>query len=306
MAGPKVLVVCLNPTFQKTVVLDTLVENEVNRSAEYYLTLAGKGVNPTRVLLQLGIDAEHLTHIGGIRREQFLQLITRDGIPLISVDSGSEIRTCTTLISRRDKTTTEIVEEPPAVSSGTEELVLQAYREQLPRFDGVIIAGTVAPGYSGDIVPVMVKMAKEAGKMVVLDIKGNDLLNSLKYRPDIFKPNFSEFLKTFLPDADQGEHELDPEYIALVREKMLAIHSEYGSIPVITAGSNPTLFIEDHDIRNMPVHSITPVNTIGSGDAFTAGLASVYFNGGSISAAVARGQECGALNARKILPGTIL
>jgi fructose-1-phosphate kinase PfkB-like protein len=300
------LVVCLNPTFQKTLLLQKLQINEVNRSQEYYLTLAGKGMNTARVLMQLGCQVKHLTHLGGSQKDLFLTMVNKDGIPLLWIDSGSEIRTCTTLVDIENHTTTEIVEEPERVREETQNQIIAAYEGAMPHFDAVIIAGTSAPGYDEETLPRMVKSAREMDKLIILDIKGNDLRNSLPFSPSIIKPNFSEFLKTFKPHAEQGEHAIAAEEHKFVTEQMLEIYKTYKTTAVITSGANPTLFVENGSIASLPVHPITPVNTIGSGDAFTAGLAAAVGAGSTIAEAVRNGQKCGAKNAELIIPGTII
>lgn len=304
-SGIRFLVVNLNPTFQKTLILPNLRLNEVNRSSEYYLSLGGKGTNTGRVLRQLGETAKHLTHLGGSRREQFTAMEEADDIPLLWVESGSEIRTCTTLIDRSAGTITEIVEEPTPVSDTTPERITAAYEGALPQFDAVIIAGTSAPGYPESTIPRMVRDAKALGKLVILDIKGRDLLNSLPYGPDIIKPNFSEFISTFGSSGFQSEHSRGEDERNFAAEQMKELYRTYRTVSVITSGALPTLFFDGDGVRSLPVPNVTPVNTIGSGDAFTAGLASALGAGGSIEAAVRKGQECGALNALQILVGTI-
>ncbi len=78
-----VLVVCLNPTLQKTLVFSSLREGEVNRTPTYYLDASGKGVNVARVLGQLGIESVHLTHAGGMFREVFITLAEQDGLRMV-------------------------------------------------------------------------------------------------------------------------------------------------------------------------------------------------------------------------------
>ena len=43
----------------------------------------------------------------------------------------------------------------------------------------------------------MAKRAAAKGAMMVLDIKGRDLVTCLPFRPAVVKPNLSEFLATF-------------------------------------------------------------------------------------------------------------
>ncbi|MCF7934112.1 MAG: tagatose-6-phosphate kinase [Spirochaetia bacterium] len=300
-----ILAVCLNPTFQRTFVVPHLWENEVLRSSEYYYDVAGKGLNTARILTQLGCDAMHLTHLGGSFIDQFLEENSKANLKISWVDSDSEIRTCYTIINAETHTTTEIVEEPQEVSPGTEELVMERFRSLLPQIDTLVISGSIAPGYSDGLYPSMVREAKLQHKRVVLDIRGQALLDSMQYRPDVINPNFVEFAGTFLPELPIKEHEDDEQVRMLVEAKMLEINRTYGAACVLTHGSRPTLFVEDGQIRQSPVKRIVPVNTIGSGDAFTAGYVSIMIKGGTVGEAVHKGQECGTLNALHIRPGTL-
>ncbi|HUX14703.1 MAG TPA: PfkB family carbohydrate kinase [Spirochaetia bacterium] len=303
---PKFLCVCLNPTLQRTFVLSALRENEVNRTSEYYLDAAGKGVNAARILSQLGSRAIHLTHAGGRNRELLIELASSSGVDIHAVESGSEIRTCYTLLSAAEQTTTEIVEESEPVGEGTEVRAWEKYLELVEDCDVLVIGGTKSIGLSDTLYPRMTQDAKGRGKRVVLDIRGRDLLNSLAHGPDVIKPNLAEFVSTFLPSGEHtSEHTRDPKLIEAVTGKMREIYATYGTVTVLTRGGNETLYVEDAQIGSAKPGRIEPVNTIGCGDAFTAGFARSWAEGASIAAAVAEGNRVAGLNARQVRPGTI-
>ena len=299
------LVVCLNPTIQKTIILNELNENEVNRSSEYRTDASGKGVNVTRVLSQLSSEAVHLTQ-SGYGSDYFTKLTNEDNLDLVTASNTSPIRTCTTLINTKRSTVTEIVEESLPVDKGTGKLIMGLYKKLLNNTNNVIISGSKAPGFEGPIFPEMVKLAKTAGKTVTLDYRGEDLINSFFYKPDIVKINFPEFVSTFFPDYSIGEHEINTELKKLVIDKMLELFEVSGIKTILTRGTMPVLFIDDNGIiQEEKVHKIKPVNTIGSGDAFTAGLAYKLDQGSGLKDAVEFGIECGSKNAALLRPGVI-
>lgn len=303
----KIVAVCLNPTFQRTFVIDHLTENEVHRSNEYYYDVAGKGLNTARILGQLGQDALHLTHVGGRYTQEYLRLNDADRIAIASFDCDCTIRTCYTLINTKNGTTTEIVEEPPAVSPDAQQKVFDLYADLLDEAGIIAICGSMAPGYREDTYPQMVRMAKEAGKKVLLDIRGELLLECMRFHPDFINPNFGEFARTFLPEEHIPEHSDDQKVEQIVQHKMIEICEQYGSVCVLTHGSRPTLYVDPttKEVVSVPVKRIEARNTIGSGDAFTAGFLSVINEGGTMKDAVRKGQECGAANASLIRPGRI-
>ena len=195
------LSVCMNPNFQKTLCFPVVHSGKVNRAVLNRLDASGKGVNVTRVLSHLGKKAVHLTPLGGDLRELFLRLCEKDRLDVRWIESGSNIRYCHTVIAGESsgRTITELVEEGDPVAEGTEERLLAKYGELLPAIDVVIISGTKARGYSDKLVPEMVRLARESGRRIILDVRGYDLKGSLLFRPDVIKPNLFEFADTFAP-----------------------------------------------------------------------------------------------------------
>lgn len=301
-----ILSVCLNPVLQKTLILPHLYENEVNRSGEYYLDASGKGVNVSRVLQQMGVPVVHLTHVGGMFTELFLSCCNADHLDLHTRDSGSEIRFCYTLLNRAKGTTTEIVEEAQPVGKGTEEAIITLYHQLLAGAVLVVISGTKAAGYTDSLYPGMVRAAREESKKVILDLKGRDLENCLPFGPDIIKPNFAEFIATFFEGLTVRESEAGDSFLPRVKEKMLALFQRYGVSTVLTRGRYPTILYNGEDITLVEPKSCRfPVNTIGCGDAFTAGLAAEYFGGHGLKQAVRLGHHCAYKNALSLRPGDI-
>jgi 1-phosphofructokinase/tagatose 6-phosphate kinase len=305
------LSVCMSPTLQKILCFDEVMMDRVNRTAKHRLDVAGKGVNITRVLTQLGKKALHLTQLGGRLRPLFLDLCAAEALPLHWVESSSPIRFCYTLITgpSRDSpgTITELVEEASPVEPGTEDRLTEAYRRVLPDHSVVIIAGSKAAGFSDALVPRMVREAKALGRMVILDIRGPDLLNSLKFCPDVIKPNLLEFAQTFAPEL-VAKNALTGDPVMMknrIREICRDLCGEYRTRIVLTRGEEALWYADLRGFSEFTPKPVKPVNTTGSGDAFTAGFAAALEEGASPEEAVALGIRCGGLNAGLLQVGTI-
>jgi 1-phosphofructokinase/tagatose 6-phosphate kinase len=296
------LTVSMNPTIQKVLVFSGLSPGAVNRASFSRMDLAGKGLNVCRVLGQLGRKAVHLTQLGGDLKALFLEYAAREGLELHWVESGSSIRFCYTLIEEGNRAVTELIEKAGTAAPGTEERFLEVYRKLLGSADFVIIAGTKAPGFSGRMVPLMTGLASEAGRRVILDVWGGDLLESLAAGPFLIKPNLEEFAATFLPglSGNSAGGEIRGEVEARCRE----LCGEYRCSIVLTRGSEPVWFASGDRFNEYPLAAAV-VNTTGSGDAFTAGLAAALGDGADLGAAVAAGARCGGLNAGLLQVGSI-
>ncbi|MCL2209871.1 MAG: PfkB family carbohydrate kinase [Treponema sp.] len=284
------LTVCLNPTIQKTLCFSSVTPGSVNRTGVHRLDASGKGINVTRVLTQLGKKAVHLTQLGGVMRPLFLSLCEQDGLSIEWAESNSEIRFCYTVLNESDYSVTELVEESQSVAAETEGRLLEKFNAMSDSH--LIISGTKAAGFSDHIIPIMVRKAKEKGAHVILDIKGKDLLESLKYEPDVIKPNLEEFTATFKTEP--------------CKDMMLELSNKYRCRIILTNGSRKILAAEKGNFSEIDISfNAQAANTTGCGDAFTAGLASALDDGADFRAAVNEGIRCGALNAALVRPGVI-
>ena len=306
MKDDAVLVVCLNPTFQKTMVFDHFDENEVNRCSSYRLDASGKGMNVARIITQAGGKAMHLTHLGGPRMNEMVDLIEKDNIDLYYVETSSEIRTCTTIINKEHNTTTELVEEPGKVNESSDMYVRLLYSQILKSCSTVVISGTRTPGYSANLYSDFVKEAKDLGKYVILDIKGEDLNSTLTYSPDIIKPNLSEFVSTYLSHLTIKESDDNEDLKGVVEEKMKELFETYKTNCIITRGKYPVWIYTKDGFEEVPTIPSKAVNTIGCGDSLTAGIAYHTQQGKSVKEALEIGITYAAKNAELLAPGSIV
>jgi fructose-1-phosphate kinase PfkB-like protein len=297
----------MNPTLQKTLLFSCIIPDTVNRTSDYRLDASGKGVNVSRVLTQLGKKSLHLTQLGGMLRPLFLELCKEDGLALDWVESNSSIRFAYTLIDSADLSVTELVEEPEPVAAGTEERLKDAFEAALPSHDYLVISGTKAAGFSDDLIPFMVRRAREEGLKVIIDVKGKDLVNSLPFEPDIVKPNLYEFASTFAPELVERNGLPDDENNTKRRitEIIMDLSARYKCGIILTRGSKSVWAAKEANFFEADFDMVKPLNTTGSGDAFTAGLASALSDGAALREAITEGARCGRLNAQCFKVGTI-
>jgi fructose-1-phosphate kinase PfkB-like protein len=288
----------------------------VNRTGVHRLDASGKGINVTRVLTQLGKKAVHLTQLGGVLRPLFLSLCEQDGLSVQWAESESEIRFCYTLLSDADgafpngSNVTELIEESETVRDGTEERLLEKFDDILAHtadLSWVIISGTKAAGFSDAIIPAMTQRAKEKGLKVILDIKGKDLTESLKYQPDIVKPNLFEFADDFAPELIKNNEliEIDDSAKERIKSAVLDMAQKNKCAVILTNGSRKIIAANANEFFEIEIQPVKALNSTGCGDAFTAGLAAALENGAGFREAISEGCKCGALNAALIRPGVV-
>ncbi|MGD1816806.1 MAG: 1-phosphofructokinase family hexose kinase [Pleomorphochaeta sp.] len=298
-----ILIVSLNPTFQRTMVFDNFNIGEVNRAKKIIFNTSGKGVNAARVLAQKGLPSVVLTHLGKDRMHEMINQCNGDNVNLLYAITPNKMRTCTTILSNNHHTT-ELVEEANAVDENCAKEIVEIFNKNLDYFDLLIITGTRAPGYDDNIYSDFVKKAKEKNKIVILDICKNELKKCLIHKPNIIKPNLSEFCKTFF-DIDIKENE-DTEFIKeKTIKKMEEIYNKYNTISILTRGSRP-IWVYDNGFYEIPPYDFDKiVNTVGCGDTFLASLSYSISQRIPLKEAIKNATKDAAINASVLIPGSL-
>jgi tagatose 6-phosphate kinase len=140
------------------------------------------------------------------------------------------------------------------------------------------------------------QMAHEAGAITVVDAQGSALLEALRAKPGLVKPNRSELAATL-------GRELKDE--AAVMAAMRELCERGAQRVVVTSGKNPALAFDGQRWWRVHAPRIDAVNPIGSGDAFAAGLVWRLLRGEDLGEACRWASAVGAANALTLLAGEV-
>lgn len=300
-----VLAVGLSPGIQKTILFPDITAGGVNRSRSYRLDASGKAVNAARVLLQLGGNSiQCVCPLGRDNGELFMSLARMDGLEVIPVWTGGNVRYCYTLIEENSGCITELVVGEPVLPSDTPpvEIFRAELDARLRCTDFLVIAGSIPAPWPEGIYSSLIATARTAGIPVLADFQGAELRRCLDSTvPDIIKINAQEFIAT-LTDLDPSAVIRDDELGDLVA----STSRSHGCTIIVTRGLASTVCGTSGPVRYFPVTPVTAVNTIGCGDAFNAGVVHTLLAGGKLEQAVEEGHRCASANARSIRPGSVL
>lgn len=315
-----ILCVCMSPALQRTIVLPGIVVGEVNRANEVFVDASGKGMNVARVLSQLSMPALHLSQ-GGSNGSTFAELADEVGVQLDLIENENPIRTCVSLVSVRDQggvaNVTEIVEPSSAVSGEVAVELLIRVSARLQHAKALVVSGSLAQGFPIEVVASLTHAAKQAAVPVILDVRGEELLLALKEEPDLVKINLSEYLRTFLPNqisaVEQSELQGDISGLEPLFESLRYLTEDSPTSIVLTRGPRPVIVARDGNVKELAIprmHASEIVNPIGSGDAFSAGMALIgaidgFGDDETFDRAVLFGAACGQANARTLRPGQL-
>ncbi len=304
-----VLVIGQNSTWQNTYNIVHLKQGEVNRIHNFFFSAAGKGANVVRSLKVLEKRAHLLAYAGGVIGDKFKRACREDGLECSFIQIQNETRMCTTIIESTGKVT-ELVEPAPKISSRDRDVFLKLFTEKIKAADFLVITGTAINGELSDCYKNYIIEAKKLNIPVLLDSYRRHGEIALEASPEILKINKQE-----IEELTGRRSESLKDRISVYRE----IADKYGiSWIVITKGAGGAEGWDGKEIIQACSHPIELINSIGSGDAFSAGFISSILDdmketgvidsfpaNYSLERAVISGTAMGTANCMNIKPGYV-
>ena len=187
-----ILTVTLNAALDITYEVDRLVPESSHRVRRVWERAGGKGVNVSRVLAALGRDTVATGLVGGATGEQFRGDLREAGLRDAFLPISGTTRRTVAVVSEHSGDASIFNEPGPTVLPGE----WQAFTRDFTALAGtaavVVLSGSVPPGLPVDAYGELVRLAREAGALTVLDASGEALRTALAQGPDLVKPNAAE------------------------------------------------------------------------------------------------------------------
>ena len=282
--------VTLNPSIDYVVRLDSLVTGITNRttSEEYYF--GGKGINVSCVLAELDLESTAFGFVAGFTGDAIEKGIRNDKIITDFIRLEKGISRINVKIKANDET--EINCQGPHIEE-SELLRLLNKVDRIKDGDTLVIAGNVPNTMPDDVYERILERIKGKKVRIVVDATKKLLLNSLKYKPFLIKPNRQELSEIFETEIST---EADIEKYAKELQKMGA-----QNVLISLGGDGAMLIDEFGEKHKQGVLKEKVVNTVGSGDSMVAGFIAGYEKDYSYPYALKLGSACG--NATAFLSG---
>jgi len=284
----------INPCIDRTVYLEQLQVGETNIVKKVIEEAAGKGINVAIGLQHLHVPVKAMGFTYKEDVEKLYEKLDAEQIPYAFVEVDGRLRVNQKLFDESKSQMTECNEKGFPVTNEDMNKLLELLRKELSDASILVLSGSVPPGVNKDIYAVMTTMANEAGVKVILDASGELLLEGVKAKPYLIKPNREEFVKTFMRSEAELEkcrgdvQELSEDQILRAVEQILASGLTYiclslgadGAILIsrsaynkMSDGNDNSLVIEKRPAISVPIRSLQ-----GAGDAMVAGLCKAIYD----------------------------
>lgn len=284
--------VTFNPAIDYIAKVSNLKMNEINRATSEKILAGGKGINVSVVLKNLGIESIAFGFIAGFTGNEIKRRVEEFGIKTDFVyipDKFSRINV--KLQANVDGKITEetaINGEGPKISEEKINEFMQKI-EKIEKDDFIVLAGSVSRNMRDDIYEKICGKVKEKGAKIVADATGKLLVNVLKHKPFLIKPNKKELEEIFEKEINTNEE------VIFYARKLQEMGAENVLISMDKEGA--ILITKDKNMLYSEAPKGKVVNSVGSGDSMVAGFITGFITHNDYEKALKMGIAAGSASA---------
>ena len=259
--------ITLNPTLDYIIKLKELVPNEINTSESEYILPGGKGINVSIILKRLDVESVTLGFISGFTGKEIQKFVEKEKIQtdFINLEEGHSRINVKILENEKE---TAINSKGPLVDNKSIENLYQKLNN-LKENDILVLSGSIPKGIKEDIYEEICEKIKDKNVKIVVDSTKKLLLNTLKYRPFLIKPNHHELGEMFNVQILNQDQAI---------EYAKKLQKEGARNVLVSMGEKGSVLLDENgkSYKKDVIKSRNVVNTVGAGDSMVAGFLAGY------------------------------
>lgn len=284
-----ILTVTLNPLLERRYFFKKVIDGTGNRATDQDFRAGGKGINISRQLNILNVKNHAFTFIGGKNGKLFKEILSKEKIDYSSIQTKSETRDGTVTVNNSSNSVTTFF----GINSEITKEEVSAFKTKLERMimncEIVVFSGSSPCENTDSIFPFGIAKANEYNKISVCDTYGRHLENCINSTPTIIHNNVSEIKKTFNISLSNEKEKLN--YLqSLYKKNIKQVYLTDGSNPFYSSNFNYHFKITPPQIKT--------VDSLGSGDSFTAGIIYAWHNKLTFEEGLKIATSLGVINAQ--------
>ncbi|MBO2465454.1 1-phosphofructokinase [Actinomadura violacea] len=280
-----IVTLTLNPSLDRTIDVDRLVQGTMTRARSARIDPGGKGVNVSRALLANRAPTVAVVTSGGADGEQLVRLLEGDGIAVHAVPVAGRTRSNVTIVEP-DGVVTKVNEPGEPLSRDELDAVADAVLAEAEGASWVVACGSLPPGVPSDIYARLCEFFASAGVRVAVDASGPALPAAVGAGPHLVKPNRDELAEAVgRPVASVGD----------AVEAACELRERGAGAVLASLGADGAVLVDEDGVTAGTAPVAEPRSTVGAGDALLAGFLAAGARG---APALAEGLAWGAAAVR--------
>jgi 1-phosphofructokinase len=256
--------ITLNPAIDMLSKVENFELGKLNRTGESDYVIGGKGINISLLLNNIGKESKALGFIAGFTGYFIKEELKKKGIKSNFVETNGFTRINIKLTTEQE---TEINSQSSKVAKENIKEFFDTL-EELSDNDTVFLSGNIIPGMDSDDFAAIAKKVREKGAKLVVDSNKDMVLDTLKYKPFIIKPNEFELGEMF------GVKISNTEEIAKYAKKLQEMGAE--NVLVSRGSKGAILFTNEGDVFTANTATGKVISTIAAGDSMLAMFVAKY------------------------------
>lgn len=255
----------------------------------------GSGLDIAKIIKSFSEPIMATGFLGGRNGEYVLEILNKLNIKNNFISIEEETRTSTKILTDYGLET-EVSERSPSLSNDEVVEFYELYRKLIKDVDIICASGNISRELPVDIYEDLILMAKEEGKIFLLDTSGDALKFGLKAGPFLVKPNRDE-LEEYMGFILTNESEIIKAANYIVESGV--------EIVVVTLGKAGAIVVYDGYSYKINMPSIEAINPSGAGSAMMAGFAVSMLRDYNFEYMLKIAAACGAANVMEVDSGII-
>ena len=295
-AARRILFVAANPSIDRLYEVDRLAIGTIHRPDAALAVPGGKGLNAARAAAWLGGSVTAAAIVAGRAGDWIAEGLADRGIDAHLARSSGETRTCVSVLDRSTGELTEFYEHGDAIDPGAWAALEAIVERDLATGDvaALAVSGSLPVGAPPDGYERLARIAGAGPRPVPMfvDASGPALAAVLTERPALVKLNADEAA------AASGRAVSDASSAAAAAD---VLRDAGAAWVVVTLGPGGAVVVGPGERTHLVPPDVHGQYSVGSGDAFLAGLAVACARGELVVKAARYGLAAGIANA--LLPG---
>jgi len=254
--------ITLNPALDRAIQVETLLADETTRILAEQAYAAGKGIDVSRVIKELGGQSVAMGLVGGYDGLQLEGLLVNAGVLTDFTQIAGETRTNIVLKERSTGRQFVIGAAGPEILATEIGRLYQQVRG-LNDVSCLAISGSLPRGVRPEFYGQLILAGKRSGAFIALDADGPAMTEAIAFGPDLIKPNIHELGRLVGRTLDT-----EAEILSACDD----LHARHLPMILVSRGKEG-LVLSTADQRLKAVGpAVEADSTVGAGDSVVAGF----------------------------------
>ena len=257
--------ITLNPALDYISQVDDFDIGKINRTKTEKILPGGKGLNVSMVLKNLGVDSVAIGFIAGFTGDELKKQMEQKGVKTEFIKVQNGMTRINVKISSNQETALNGI--GPDIDEKDIEELLQKINE-ITSDDLVILSGNIPKSIPKNIYQIICDILEKNNVTFVVDATRELLIDVLKYKPFLIKPNKEELEETFKVKITTKDE------LVTYAKKLQDMGAQ--NVLISLGGDGAMLLNKEDKVYYSKAPKGKVINTVGAGDSMVAGFLAGY------------------------------